>query len=540
MFANAAASPFVRWSALLLLCSVSLLVLSSEANASHSVFDEDPALVRVQTKSGGPYVGELIQETPEIVEVFDFESNKAVSIQKGSITRVENPISLEDAVRYAGVVPVVGRKISQLSTRAPVKGKIAKLSTQVVYLTLGESSGVTVGQKVQVYRNEGDIVDPDTGKVLATERPKIAELEVTEVNDTVSKAKLIGELEVKLQVGDEVELPQTRLIVAVCPPANDDGSDNDAGRSLAEELTTALVQRKIAVVERSSLDTVLAELLTQNTILFDQSSAQKLGELTGASMVLTGRIVQEKSEARVHLRLVDVSSGEILMAISSTIKTAPKISSTSAGNPNSPPSSTSTNSTSGKDFDVLGKSRSLPSYLTTTVALEKVPNGGLRFQSVRKNDDYSNNLILTKDRNLLDRDFVFEVLVTFQPNDGIAHIGFGTGRQEPSANRRENSVFLRFHSPDFGEGRVDLETSEKATVVMGSVAQEGVHRVCFTKEGNSLTILVDPENDGPSDDDFETVISNVREQLPTLNSKNAQLFLGGTATFTATRLKFAK
>lgn len=540
MFANAAASPFVRWSALLLLCSVSLFVLSSEANASHSVFNEDPALVRVQTKSGGPYVGELIQETPEIVEVFDFESNKAVSIQKGSITRVENPISLEDAVRYAGVVPVVGRKISQLSTRAPVKGKIAKLSTQVVYLTLGESSGVTVGQKVQVYRNEGDIVDPDTGKVLATERPKIAELEVTEVNDTVSKAKLIGELEVKLQVGDEVELPQTRLIVAVCPPANDDGSDNDAGRSLAEELTTALVQRKIAVVERSSLDTVLAELLTQNTILFDQSSAQKLGELTGASMVLTGRIVQEKSEARVHLRLVDVSSGEILMAISSTIKTAQKISSTSAGNPNSPPSSTSTNSTSGKDFDVLGKSRSLPSYLTTTVALEKVPNGGLRFQGVRKNDDYSNNLILTRDRNLLDRDFVFEVLVTFQPNDGIAHIGFGTGRQEPSANRRENSVFLRFHSPDFGEGRVDLETSEKATVVMGSVTQEGVHRVCFTKKGNSLTILVDPENDGPSDDDFETVISNVREHLTTLNSKNAQLFLGGTATFTATRLKFAK
>lgn len=540
MFANAAASPFVRWSALPLLCSVSLLMLSSEANASHSVFDEDPTLVRVQTKSGGPYVGELIQETPEIVEVFDFESNKAVSIQKGSITRVENPISLEDAVRYAGVVPVVGRKISQLSTRAPVKGKVAKLSTQVVYLTLGESSGVTVGQKVQVYRNEGDIVDPDTGKVLATERPKIAELEVTEVNDTVSKAKLIGELEVKLQVGDEVELPQTRLVVAVCPPANDDGSDNDAGRSLAEELTTALVQRKIAVVERSSLDTVLAELLTQNTILFDQSSAQKLGELTGASMVLTGRIVQEKSEARVHLRLVDVSSGEILMAISSTIKTAQKISSTNAGNPNSPPSSTNTNSTSGKDFDVLGKSRSLPSYLTTTVALEKVPNGGLRFQGVRKNDDYSNNLILTKDRNLLDRDFVFEVLVTFQPNDGIAHIGFGTGRQEPSANRRENSVFLRFHSPDFGEGRVDLETSEKATVVMGSVTQEGVHRVCFTKEGNSLTILVDPENDGPSDDDFETVISNVREQLPTLNSKNAQLFLGGTATFTATRLKFAK
>ena len=175
-----------------------------------------------------------------------------------------------------------------------------------------------------------------------------------------------------------------------------------------------------------------------------------------------------------------------------------------------------------------------------TAALEKVTDGGLRFQGVRKNDDYSNNLIVTKDRNLLDRNFVFEVLVTFQPNDGIAHIGFGTGRQEPGANRRENSTFLRFHSPDFGEGKVELATSEKESVVMGTVAQKGVHRVCFTKEGDSLTILVDPENDGPSDDDFETVISNVREQLPSLTSKNAQLFLGGTATYTATRLKFMK
>ncbi|MBL8811622.1 MAG: hypothetical protein JNM43_15740 [Planctomycetaceae bacterium] len=540
MFSSIAASSFRRTAALLFLCSWIVLTQNSAAALiTINAVDEEATLVRVQTKSGGPYVGELIADKPDVIELFDFVSNKTVSVQKVSATRIENPISLDDAVRSAGIVPVLGRKLSLMSSRAPAKGKIAKISPQLIYLNLGESSGVDVGQKVQVYRNEGDIVDPDTGKVLAAERPKIAELEITEVSENVSKAKLLGDLEVKLQVGDEVELPQSRLVVAVCPPSSDDGSVDDAGISLAEELTTALVQRKISVVERSALETVLAELLAQNTVLFDEDSAQKLGKLTGATMVLTGKVVAEKSSAKVHLRLVDVSSGEILIAVSSTIKATPRISSANTGDPNSK-SSVKAGSSTGKDFDILGKTRLMPSYLTATAALEKVTDGGLRFQGVRKNDDYSNNLIMTKDRNLLDRNFVFEVLVTFQPNDGIAHIGFGTGRQEPGANRRENSTFLRFHSPDFGEGKVELATSEKASVVMGTVAQKGVHRVCFTKEGDSLTILVDPENDGPSDDDFETVISNVREQLPSLTSKNAQLFLGGTATYTATRLKFMK
>ena len=64
---------------------------------------------------------------------------------------------------------------------------------------------MAVGQKVSVFRGEGDIVDSDTGEVLASERTRIAELEISEVNKNVSKTRLIGDLEIKLEVGDEVE-----------------------------------------------------------------------------------------------------------------------------------------------------------------------------------------------------------------------------------------------------------------------------------------------------------------------------------------------
>ena len=45
-------------------------------------------------------------------------------------------------------------------------------------------------------------------------------------------------------------------------------------------------------------------------------------------------------------------------------------------------------------------------------------------------------------RDFIDRNFVFEVLVTFGPDDEVTHIGIGSERQDGSANRRAESVFV--------------------------------------------------------------------------------------------------
>ncbi len=57
------------------------------------------------------------------------------------------------------------------------------------------------------------------------------------------------------------------------------------------------------------------------------------------------------------------------------------------------------------------------------------------------------------------------------------------------------------------------------------------------KEGNSVSFIVDPEHDGPTDDDLELVIPDIREFSPFLNSKNTNLFISGSGTFVATRLQ---
>ena len=73
--------------------------------------------------------------------------------------------------------------------------------------------------------------------------------------------------------------------------------------------------------------------------------------------------------------------------------------------------------------------------------------------------------------------------MTFGPNDGIAHIGIGAGRQDGSANRRAESVFIEVCAPHHCDGEIQLEGGKTGMVRLGKVLQKGVHLVRMTKEG---------------------------------------------------------
>lgn len=215
----------LRWSSRTICCGVCHLPVAIAIWLFPlTLVAQDPQLIRVVTKSGSTVVGDLVKDDTKSVEVFDLKTATVRTIAKGDVLRVEDSLSHDDAARYVGLNVYLAHRISMLASKKTPVGHIAKVTNQVMYLTLGQSTGVKEGQNITVYRGEGDIVDPQTGKVLASERARIAELVITEVHENVSKAKLIGELEVKLEVGDEVEMQDGQLIVAVCPPSNDDGS----------------------------------------------------------------------------------------------------------------------------------------------------------------------------------------------------------------------------------------------------------------------------------------------------------------------------
>ncbi len=507
---------------------------------AHVSADDEATLVQIHTRDGKSHVGELISTNSTETKLFDIELESEITVAKQDISKMANPFGEIAAARALGLPAFFAWKIRQLPARQSAVGKVAKLSQATIYFTLNKDQ-VKVGQQLDVYRHEGEIIDPDTGKILAVERPRIARIEVTEVANAFSKGKLVGELETVLQVGDEVERPGNgERRIAVCPIPLQNGQLSNLGLEMSEDLTTRLVNSGTKVVERSALDEVLTELVAQNTIFFEPKEAQRIGEMTGATHVVVGKIVQKRKLGTAYVRLVDVTSGEIRVAVSASISLAnAQILSDATGRMSKSTSGSSSTkiavSTTDNEFDYLAKSRALPKYLTTASSLEKTAKG-VRFLGFPKHYDFEAGIIKTRIRDFIDRNFVFEVLVTFGPDDGVTHIGIGSGRQDGSANRRAESVFVRFHSPHHGDGGVSQLGWQKPEVTFGHVREPGVHLLRMTKEGNTLVFEVDPEHDGPTADDFETVIPDLSAYAPYLHAKNSVLFIGGTGTIVATRL----
>lgn len=102
---------------------------------------------------------------------------------------------------------------------------------------------------------------------------------------------------------------------AVVPFRRADGSTSAGGAAAAAALETALVRRGVlAMVERSHLDRVLAELELQRSGLVSPDSARQAGRMAGADLLVTGTIEERGDSAQLQARLVRVETGEVLRA----------------------------------------------------------------------------------------------------------------------------------------------------------------------------------------------------------------------------------
>ena len=90
-------------------------------------------------------VGTVVKENEDAITLFDIATNKEVVCQKDQHTKVEHDISLEDAIKYAGLPAVASWKISQLRAKEKPRGMIAGVQQSIIYITLGEVEGIDKG-----------------------------------------------------------------------------------------------------------------------------------------------------------------------------------------------------------------------------------------------------------------------------------------------------------------------------------------------------------------------------------------------------------
>jgi len=77
-------------------------------------------------------------------------------------------------------------------------------------------------------------------------------------------------------------------------------------------LSSAVRTRVFKLVERKSLQSVLAELELQLSGLADEKAAARAGELLGAEVLVTGSVFRRDGRYEIFLRLVRVSTAEVL------------------------------------------------------------------------------------------------------------------------------------------------------------------------------------------------------------------------------------
>lgn len=109
--------------------------------------------------------------------------------------------------------------------------------------------------------------------------------------------------------------------IAVVDFAQLDGTVPDLGRYLAEALSAGLVlaDPSLRVVDRQHLARIIAEQKLSVVGVTEPGSVQKLGQLAGADVLVTGSIVGLEDRVRITAKLLSTTTAEIVGAAQTTV-----------------------------------------------------------------------------------------------------------------------------------------------------------------------------------------------------------------------------
>ena len=111
------------------------------------------------------------------------------------------------------------------------------------------------------------------------------------------------------------ELPDNSRIAVINVSSNDMGLSALAVDELEFYLVTA---RRFTVVDRLTLDAIRAEQDFQLAGEVSDASAISIGQLLGASIVITGNIIEIGASQRLSFRALDVRTGQIITMVRET------------------------------------------------------------------------------------------------------------------------------------------------------------------------------------------------------------------------------
>ncbi len=113
-----------------------------------------------------------------------------------------------------------------------------------------------------------------------------------------------------------------RTRIAVFDFANTAGDKTRYDTYIADMLVSELSRYKMTLLERKRLEVILGEHALSQSGVVDPNKALKLGEMLPVDMILSGSYTEMSGRVIIHGRFIDVGSGEILSAFTSSIEAA--------------------------------------------------------------------------------------------------------------------------------------------------------------------------------------------------------------------------
>jgi TolB-like protein len=211
---------------------------------------------------------------------------------------------------------ILSQKVSELADKLAfaVEGYVVGISDEIVYINLGQASGIVEGILFEVVRLDKDHPFKMGDKIIGYPETEVGQIEITRVRKEMSLAKIISENVMPIQEGDKVYQEMKKVTRIAITEFTYGDEFNDFSRNVQDILYTNLIQRGMTVVEREKMEQVLNELGKSFSGMIDSSTAAEIGKLLGVEAIVVGTVADMGNSVDLRARLVDVEKGAAITA----------------------------------------------------------------------------------------------------------------------------------------------------------------------------------------------------------------------------------
>jgi TolB-like protein len=210
---------------------------------------------------------------------------------------------------------VLSQKVSELADKLAfaVEGYVVGVTEEIVYINLGQASGIVEGIMFEVVRLDKEHPFKMGDKIIGYPETEVAQIEITGVRKEMSLSKITNNV-MPIQEGDKVYQEMKKVTRIAITEFTYGDEFNDFSRNVQDILYTNLIQRGMTVVEREKMEQVLNELGKSFSGMIDSSTAAEIGKMLGVEAIVVGTVADMGNSVDLRARLVDVEKGAALTA----------------------------------------------------------------------------------------------------------------------------------------------------------------------------------------------------------------------------------